>query len=151
MIAGNLSQKIAQAMKAHDEVRLSTLRLLSSAFNYERIEKQHELTDEEEIAVIRREAKKRKDAIEAYGKVADKGDVTSRVEKEKEERAILQEFLPQEISDEELTKIVEEAIAQTGASAISDMGRVIGVVMGKTKGNVEGGRVSAMVKAKLTQ
>ena len=151
MIAASLSQRIAEAMKAHDGVRLSTLRLLSSAFNYERIEKQHELTQEEEIAVVRREAKKRKDAIEAYGRVADKGDVVSRVAKEKEELAILQEFLPAEMSDEELTKIVEEAIAQTNAAAISDMGRVIGVVMGKTKGNVEGGRVSAIVKAKLGQ
>ena len=66
MIAGTLQKKIGESMKAHDEIRTSTLRLLLSAFNYERIDKQHELTDEEELVVIRREAKKRKEAIEMY-------------------------------------------------------------------------------------
>lgn len=146
MIAATINQQIAAALKAHDEVRLSTLRLLSSAFNYERIEKQHELTAEEEIAVVRREAKKRKDAIEAYEKAA----APDRAAKEKEELAILQEFLPAEMADTELEKLVDQAIAQTGAKGIADMGKVIGAVMAQAKGQVEGGRVSALVKTKLS-
>ncbi len=145
MIADTISQKIAEAMKAHDEIRLSTLKLLSSAFNYEFIAKQHKLSEEEEMVVVRREAKKRKEAIEAY----EKAGATERAEKEKKELEILQEFLPPEMSDEELEKLVNEAINQTGAKTIADIGKVMGAVMAKTGGRAEGGRVSEIVKSKL--
>jgi len=147
MIADTITQKIGEALKAREEIRLSTLRLLSSALNYEFIEKQHKLDDQEEIVVVRKEAKKRKEAIEAY----EKAGATERAEKEKKELQILQEFLPAEMSDEDLEKIVTEAIKVTNASTISDMGKVIGVVMGKAQGKVEGSRVSLMVKNKLVK
>ncbi len=146
MIADKIQQMIGEAMKAHDEIRLSTLRLLSSAFNYEFIAKQHKLSEEEELAVVRREAKKRKEAIEAYKKAG----ATERAEKEKKELVILQEFLPPEMSDEELVKLVDQTISETGAKTMADMGKVIGAVMGKTSGRVEGGRVSELVKNKLS-
>jgi len=146
MIADTITQKIAEAMKAREEIRLSTLRLLSSALNYEFIAKQHKLNDQEEIVVVRKEAKKRKEAIEAYTKAG----ATDRAQKEQKELEILQEFLPPEMSQEELEKIVVEAIAQTKASKISDMGKVIGVVMGRTKGTVDGSRVSLLIKEKLS-
>ncbi|MFH1971145.1 MAG: GatB/YqeY domain-containing protein [Patescibacteria group bacterium] len=146
MIADTITQKIAVALKAREEIRLSTLRLLSSALNYEFIEKQHKLDEQEEIVVVRKEAKKRKEAIEAY----EKAGATDRAEKEKKELEILQEFLPAEMSDEELTKIVDSAIAKTNASSISDMGRVIGIVMAEAKGKVEGSRVSLLIKEKLS-
>ena len=79
MISDTITQKIAEAMKKRDEIRLSTLRLLSSALNYEKIAKQHDLSEEEELGVVRREAKKRKDAVEAY----EKAGATERAEKEK--------------------------------------------------------------------
>ncbi len=145
MIADTISQKIAEAMKAHDEIRLSTLKLLSSAFNYEFIAKQHKLSEEEEMVVVRREAKKRKEAIEAY----EKAGATERAEKEKKELEILQEFLPPEMSDEELEKLVNEAINQTGAKTIADIGKVMGAVMAKTGGRAEGGKVAEIVKSKL--
>ena len=147
MIADTITQKIGEALKAREEIRLSTLRLLSSALNYEFIEKQHKLDEQEEIVVVRKEAKKRKEAIEAY----EKAGATERAEKEKKELQILQEFLPAEMSDEDLEKIVTEAIKVTNASTISDMGKVIGVVMGKAQGKVEGSRVSLMVKNKLVK
>ena len=146
MIADTITQKIAVAMKAREEIRLSTLRLLSSALNYEFIAKQHKLDEQEEIIVVRKEAKKRKEAIEAYTKAG----AIDRAQKEQKELEILQEFLPSEMGDEELEKIVVEAISQTKASAISDMGKVIGVVMGKTKGTVDGSRVSLLIKEKLS-
>jgi hypothetical protein len=146
MITDTITQKIAVAMKAREEIRLSTLRLLSSALNYEFIAKQHKLDDQEEIVVVRKEAKKRKEAIEAYTKAG----ATDRAQKEQKELEILQEFLPPEMSEEELEKIVVDAISQTKASSIKDMGKVIGIVMGKTKGTVDGSRVSLLIKEKLS-
>jgi len=145
MIADTITQKIAEAMKAKDEIRLSTLRLLSSALNYEFIAKQHKLSEEEELVVVGREAKKRKDAIEAYEKAGAK----DRAEKERKEMQILQEYLPQQMPDDELTKLVEEAVSQTGAKTIADIGKVMGTVMSKVQGRADGGRVSAIVKEKL--
>lgn len=147
MITETISQKIAEALKAKDEIRLSTLRLLSSALNYEFIAKQHKLSEEEEIVVVQKEIKKRKDAIEAYEKVS----AVDRAEKEKMEMQILQEYLPKQLSDEEVSGLISEAIAQSGAKEIKDMGRVIGAVMAKAAGRVDGGRVSSLVKQKLTQ
>lgn len=144
MIAPKLQQMIGEAMKAHDAVRLSTLRLLSSAFNYEKIEKQHELTDEEELAVIRKQAKQRRDSIEAYEK-AGRADMAA---SEKAELDILSEFLPPEMSEEELGKLIDQAMIATGTVTMADMGKVIGMVKAKAP-NVDGGRIAQMVKSKL--
>ncbi len=155
MLSNTINQKIAEALKAKEIVKLSTLRLLSSAFNYERIAKQHELSEEEEIVVIRREAKKRSDAIEALhqaqGKTStsDTQTLDKRLLQENKELAILKELLPQELSAEELIKLVDDALSETGASNISDMGRVIGIVMQKAKGRVEGSKVAELIKIKL--
>ena len=146
MIADTITQKIAEAMKARDEIRLSTLRLLSSALNYEFIAKQHKLSEEEELVVVAKEAKKRKDAIEAYEKVGAK----DRAEKEQKELLVLEEYLPEQMSDAELTGIVDEAISETGAKAITDMGRVMAAIMSKVQGRADGGRVSTQVKEKLS-
>lgn len=144
MIASTLQAKIGEAMKAHDEVRVSTLRLLLSSFDYEKIAKQHELTEEDEIAVIRKEVKQRKDSIEAYDK-AERKDLS---EKEKAELIILQEFLPPEMSDEELEKLVNEAFIAVSPTGMQDMGKVIGLVKGKAP-NVDGGKIASLVKQKL--
>jgi len=146
MITDTINSKIANALKAKDEIRLSTLRLLSSALNYEFIEKQHKLSEQEEIVVVRKEAKKRKEAIEAYRNAG----ALDRAEKEEKELRILEEFLPPEMPEEELKKLIDEAISQTNASLISDMGKVIGMVMGKAQGKIEGSKVSELVKKRLT-
>ena len=146
MISDTITQKIGEAMKAKDEIRLSTLRMLSSALNYEKIDKQHTLSEEEELEVVRREAKKRRDAIEAYKKAC----ANERAEKEEKELAILQEYLPEQMPDSELEKKVKEAISQTGASSMADVGKVMGVVMAKVKGRAEGGRVSELVRKNLS-
>lgn len=156
MITPSINKKIGEAMKAHDEILLSTLRLLSSAFNYEKIAKQHELSEEEELAVVRREAKKRKDAIEAYQQAQGKSILSSpeelvkKIEKERKELEILEEFLPEQLADEVLEKMVKEAIAKTNAASLSDMGKVIGMVMKEAKGLAEGGKVAQLVKECLT-
>lgn len=144
MIAQTLQAKIGEALKAHDEIRLSTLRLLSSAFNYEFIAKQHVLTEEEELAVVRKEAKQRRDSIEAYKKAG----ALDRAEREEAELKILQEYLPPEMGEQELSKLVDEAIRQLGAKTTSDMGRVIGMVKSKAP-NVDGSKVAQIVNSKL--
>lgn len=146
MIAQTLQTKIGEAMKAHDEVKLSTLRLLSSAFNYEKIAKQHELTDEEEMVVIRREAKQRRDSIEAYKK-AGAADLAA---KEEAELKILSEYLPPEMSEQELSKLVTDAITQSGATTMADMGRVIGMVKSKAP-NVDGTKIAQIVSSKISR
>ncbi|KKU09110.1 MAG: YqeY family protein [Candidatus Woesebacteria bacterium GW2011_GWB1_45_5] len=132
-------------MKARDEVRTSTLRLLSSAFNYEKIEKQHELTEEEELGVIRKQAKQRKDSIDAYKKAG----AEDRAAKEGAELKILQEFLPPEMDESELIKLVEDAISQTGAKSMADMGKVIGMVKSKAP-SAEGGKIAELTKRRLS-
>lgn len=155
MIADKINQKIAEALKAKDETRLSTLRMLSSAFNYEFIAKQHKLSEEEELRVVRKEAKKRKDAIEAF-KMAQGKQTTSgtnqdgRIKQEQAELAILSEYLPAQMGDEEIEKLVVGAISQTDASSMGDMGKVIGIVMAKAGGKAEGSKVAELVKKKLS-
>jgi len=144
MITQTLQQIIGEAMKAHDEVKVSTLRLLLSAFNYEKIEKQHELTEEEELVVVRREAKKRKEAMEMY-KNAGSAD---RADREEAELKILSEYLPPEMSDTDLAKLVDEAVTQIKPGGMSDMGKVIGFVKGKAP-NADGGKIAQLVKEKL--
>lgn len=136
---------IGEAMKSRDSVRLSTLRMLSSAFNYEKIEKKHDLTDEEELAVIRKQVKQRRDSVEAYKKAGS----DDRAASEEAEIAVLAEFLPPEMSEEELSKIVDEAVTSTGASTMADMGKVMGFVKSKAP-SVEGGKVAELVRAKLS-
>ena len=154
MISDTITQKIGEVMKLKDEIRLSTLRLLSSALSYEFIAKQHVLTGEEELAVVRREVKKRKDAIEALqqaqGKHTTSGsNMDERIKKEEAEMAILEEYLPAQMPDEELIKIVNEAILTMGATSMADMGKVMGVVVPKVAGRADGGRISKLVSEKL--
>jgi len=156
MIAQTLQQQIAEAMKAKDSIRLSTLRMLSSAFNYEKIAKQHDLSDEEETVVIRREAKKRQDAIEALRQAQGKHlnvqaeSVEERIAKEEKELEILKKYLPEELSDTELEKIIDKAIFSVSASSIQDMGKVMGAANSEIKGRAEGRKVAELVKAKLS-
>lgn len=145
MIANTLQQKIGESMKAHNEIRTSTLRLLLSALNYEKIDKQHDLTDEEEMIVIRREAKKRKEAIEMY----KNNNAPDRAAKEESELKILQEYLPAEMGEAELIQLVNESINQLNPKSMADMGKVIGLVKSKAPG-ADGSKIAAMVKEKLT-
>lgn len=144
MIAQTLQQKIGESMKAHDEIKTSTLRLLLSAFNYKKIDKQRDLTDEEEMVVIRREAKKRKESVEMYRNAG----AEDRAAKEEAELKILQEYLPPEMGEEELAKIVEEAVSIIKPEGMADMGKVIGFVKGKAP-NADGGKIAEMVRQKL--
>lgn len=151
MIAPTLMQKIGEAMKAHDTVRVATLRGLSSELKNAKINiydpnvtEQRELTEVEEIAVVRKEAKKRKEAIEMYAKAG----AEDRAINEKAELAILQEFLPAEVTEEQVNQLISDSINQLGAKDISMMGKVIADVKSKNSG-VDGAIVAQLVKQKL--
>jgi len=131
------------------------LRMLSSAFNYEKIAKQHELSEDEELAVVKKEAKKRTDAIEALKAAEGKQttstpeEIKSKIEKEQSELSVLKEFLPEQMDDASLEKIVDETIEEMSASSLSEMGSVIGSVKSKVGMKAEGAKIADLVRKKL--
>lgn len=135
--------KKAQLLK--DELTVSTLRLLLSEIHNAKIAKGSNLSDEDIIKVIQREVKKRKEAAEGFRS----GGREDQAEKEDEEAKNLMKYLPEQLSNEELTKIVDEAINNLGARSISDMGRVMGAVMVHVRESADSGRVSSIVKERL--
>ncbi len=152
MITPNLMKQIGDAMKAHDAVRVSTLRGLSAELKNAKINvydpnasEQRELTEVEEIAVVRREAKKRKEAIEMY----TKANALEQAENEKAELLILSEYLPAEVTEEQVIQLVNDSINQLGAKDISMMGKVIADVKAKNSG-VDGSVVAQLVRQKLS-
>lgn len=158
MITPNLMKQIGDAMKAHDAVRVSTLRGLSAELKNAKINiydpnitEQRELTEVEEIAVVRREAKKRKEAIEGYEKILnDKNpNAKERIEQETAELKILQEYLPAEVTEEQVIQLIDESITQLKPVGLQDMGKVIADVKSKNSG-VDGSVVANLVRAKLT-
>ncbi len=137
---------IKSAMKNKEAERLSALRLLSSAIKNKEIENRpKELTDNDVISVIKKSIKQRKDSIEQYGK-ANRQDL---VDKEKTELLVLEVYLPEQMSKEQVVLIVEEVIASTGAQTMKDMGKVMGLVSKKTEGNADNSIVSELVKTRL--
>src|SRR5258708_1739682 len=144
MLVETLKQKIQEAMKSGDAVKLSTLKLLFSELHNYQID-HPQMTKEEELVVIKKEAKKRKDAIESYKKAG----ANDRAAQEEAELKILEEYLPEQMSDEELRKIIDQVFTEVSPEGIKDMGKVIGLVMAKAKGNADGGKVAQLVKAKL--
>lgn len=145
MIIDTIQKQIFDAMKAGDGDRVSTWKLLSSELHNFQID-HPQMTPEDELAIVKREVKKRKDAIELY----EKGKALEKAEKEKKELAILTRFLPEELGDAQLEELVNEVISEMGAVELSDMGRVIGGVVKKAAGRADGGRVAQLVKSKLS-
>jgi len=137
-----LSQEIKAAMLAKDADRLSTLRLLKSAADYAQIERKVEtLSGAEFVAVVQKEVKKRRDAIEQF----EKGNRPELAAKEKKEIAVLETFLPQPLSPAELEQMVKAAIQELGAASKKDMGPVIKAVQAKAAGRADGKTISAVV------
>lgn len=145
MISQTIQSQIQGAMKAKDELRVSTLKMLSSALSYEKSNVLRDLSGEEELAVIRREVKKRNDAIALY----EQGEAPEKAQKEKDEIVILKEFLPEEMGESELSQLVNLAVEETGAKEMKDMGKVISFVKEKSKGNADGAKIAEMVRKLL--
>ena len=140
-----IHQQMTAAMKARDELRLSTLRMLISAIRYKEDELGHELSDDEVRAVAGSQVKKRTESIEAF----EQAGRSELVAKEAAERDVLATFAPEQLSDEAVDALVDEAIASTGATTMQQMGQVMGAIMAKAKGQVDGAAVQAKVKGRL--
>ncbi len=141
-----LQEEMKTAMKSGDKERLSVIRMLISEIKKVQIDKKKELSDDEIIQVLQRYAKQRKESIKQY-REAGREDLA---QKEEAELKVVQEFLPKPLSEEEIEKIVDQVIAETGASSMKDMGRVMKSVMEKIKGRADGSVVSSIVKKKLS-
>jgi len=149
MLKQKLKEELRQSMLARTELKTSVLRMLLSALNYYEIQKGgagYEATDEDVLVVIQKEAKQRRDSIEEFKK-ANRQDLA---DKEIKELEMLQVYLPAQMGEEEIKSLVKEAINQTGAKSIAEMGRVMGALMPKVKGKADGGMVSKIVRESLT-
>lgn len=149
MTKSGLQEQLKESMLAKDELRTSVLRMLLSSINYYEIQKGgagYSATDEDVLTVTQSQAKQRRDSIEEYKK-AQRQEL---VDKEQKELEILQAFLPEQMGEDEVKKLVDEAVQQTGATTIQDMGKVMGALMPKVKGKADGTLVSNLVKQALT-
>lgn len=146
-IAEQIDKDYIQAYKAKDQVKLGTLRLLKTAAKNRQVELMRPLEDDDYMDVILREVKQRQDSIEQYN-AANRPDLA---EKEAAEAAVLQGYLPAQLSEEELAEVVEKTVAPLLDGGMKNMGRAISAIMAEYKGRVDGKAVSAAVKARLQQ
>ncbi len=161
----NIQNDATEALKSGDQLKAGSLRMLSAAITTKEKEKRYKvskqkpeateqylikesaLTDEETIEVISSEIKKRRDAIALY----EKGNRQELADKEKKEIEILQKYLPEQLPEEELKKLIEESIAKTGAKEMKDMGKIMASLMPKVKGKAENSEISRIVKELLNK
>lgn len=149
MDKAKLQQELTKSMLARNELKTSVLRMLISAINYYEIQKGgagYSASEEDIISVIGSQAKQRRDSIEEYKK-ANRPELA---DKEQKELEILQTYMPAQMGEEEIKKLVNQAVSQTNASTIQDMGKVMGILMPKVKGKADGSLVSNLVKQALT-
>lgn len=137
-----LSTELKESLKAGNQLKLGVIRLLKSSIKNKEIEKMSPLTDEEIIGVISSAVKQRREAIEQF----KKGNREDLVQKETSEIEILQTFLPQQLSDEEIMNEVRTVIKEAGASSPKDMGKVMKILIPRIKGRADGSKVSSLVK-----
>ena len=140
-----IQTQMTEALKAGDKVRLGALRMLSAAITNREKDVMHDLSDDEVREVAGKEVKKRTESIEAF----EGAGRTELADKEREERGILEAFAPRQLEEEATDPLIDEAFAATGASTPQEMGKVMGFIMGKAKGQVDGGAVQQKVKARL--
>jgi uncharacterized protein YqeY len=140
-----LRREMNDALRGGEKVRLGALRMLSAGVTNREKDVGHELSDDEVREVAAREVKRRTESIEAF----EKGGRDDLVAKETAERDVLSAYAPAMLSEAEVDALVDEAIAETGATSMKDMGRVMGAVMAGGKGRVDGGAAQAKVRARL--
>lgn len=140
-----LNQDMKQAMKSKEKDRLTVIRMVKSSLKYEEIKLKQELTEEQELTVLTRELKQRKDSLLEFEK-AGREDL---VDKVKDEIKVLEVYLPKQLSEEELLPIIKQAIADVGATSKADMGKVMGKVIPNVKGKADGSLVNKLVSQLL--
>ena len=149
MTKQQIQDDLKQAMLAKDELRTSVLRMLKSAIAYYEINKGgagYEASEDDVMTVLNQQVKQRRDSIDQFT-AAGRNELA---EKEQRELEILKKYLPEQLSEDEVRTLVEEAIKQTGATSPQEMGKVMGALMPKVKGKADGTLVSRLVKEKLS-
>ncbi|SHN11169.1 GatB/YqeY domain-containing protein [Gracilibacillus kekensis] len=142
-----LNQDMKQAMKNKDKVKLGVIRMVKASMQNEAIKtKKDALSEEEELTVLARELKQRKDSLHEF-KEAGREDLVSQLE---DEIKIIQAYMPEQLSDEELEQIVVQTIEEVQAQSKKDMGKVMSALMPKVKGKAEGSRVNQLVQKNLS-
>ena len=144
-LSEQIMSDMKEAMKARDKVRLNTVRMIKSALMNEKIKAGHDLTAEEELTVLSREKNQREESIDEFTK-ADRKDL---VDETKQELAIVESYLPKQMTEEELNQAVSSAIAEVNAQGKSDFGKVMKVLMPKIKGKADGKAASNAVRKQL--
>ncbi|MEW6767439.1 MAG: GatB/YqeY domain-containing protein [Pseudomonadota bacterium] len=150
MLRDDINNAVKDAMKAKDERKLSTLRMVNSTLKNSDIEARGQgkppLSDEDILGVLQKMIKQRQESVELYVK----GGRNELAEQEKQEIAIISAYLPKQMSDDEVKAAIASAIKDTGAAGMKDMGKVIGVLKGKFAGQMDFGKASGLVKAALS-
>lgn len=133
------------AMKGGDKARLATIRLVMAAIKQVEVDERKDLTDADLLAILDKMAKQRRESISQY-KEAGRDDL---VVQEESELLVIQDFLPQPLSEDEIADLIKEAVASTGAQSMQDMGKVMGLLKPKLQGRADMGKVSGQIKALL--
>jgi len=141
-----LKEDLKNAMKAKDNVKRDTIRFLMSALKQVEVDERKELSDEDIVKIIQKSAKQREDSMEQY-KNAGRDDL---YQKELNELNILKEYLPKQMSNEELRATIKQIVEETGATSMRDIGKVMGVAMKKCAGKADGKRINLIVKEMLS-
>ena len=144
-IKTQISNDVKDAMRSKDKDRLAALRLILAAFKQKEVDERIELSDEQSISVLNKMAKQHRDSIEQFGQ-ANRDDL---IKKERLELDIIESYLPEKLSEEEVNLLIDEAISETGANSVKDMGKVIGLLKGKLQGQADMGEVSRLIRGKL--
>ncbi|MFC6288686.1 GatB/YqeY domain-containing protein [Levilactobacillus angrenensis] len=142
-----LNTDLKTAMKAHDKLSLNVIRMMKAALTNEKVKQGHDLTADEELTVVSRELKQRKESMAEFAK-GNRDDLVAGV---KAEIAIVEKYAPKQLSEDEIAKIVADSIAKVSASGMGDFGKVMGVVMPQVKGKADGAIVNQTVKAQLNK
>ena len=145
MLKQRIQDDMKAALKGGDKPRLGVIRLIMAAIKQREVDERIELDDEQILAVLDKMVKQRRDSIQQYEQ-AERNDLA---DQEKFEVGILQEYLPEALSEDEIAAMVAEAISNSGASSMKDMGKVMGQLKPKVQGRADMGAVSAMVKQQL--
>lgn len=144
-IKSQISDDVKAAMRSKDKERLGALRLIQAAFKQKEVDERIELSDEQTIVILDKMAKQHRDSIDQFQQ-ANRNDL---VEIEQFELNIIESYLPTQLSETEINGLIDEAISNTGAESIKDMGKVMGILKGKLQGRADMGQVSALIKSRL--
>ncbi len=146
MLKARIQDDVKAAMKAKDKERLATLRLITAAIKQREVDDRAELSEEQVLAVLEKMIKQRRDSITQY-EGAGRQELA---DKERSEIAIIETYMPEGLSEEEIAALIEQAIGETGAESVRDMGKVMGLLKPKMQGRADMGKVSGLIKQKLS-